>query len=168
VGGQALNKNAVTAADGGSGDNGQRNETQQQSAGKLFPLAVNLDQAGFAPRGRAERAQQRPESGQRENQQRAIHKAVKRHAGDLGKRMPGGLREPVKPRREQSAADKHHDQINDQRPERSHGATIRFHAIQAKREFGAIPARQVWSAAFRPCQCLNGIGETIGLLASER
>jgi hypothetical protein len=51
--------------------------------------------------------------------------------------MPGGLRKPVKPRREQSAADKHHDQINDQRPERSHDATIRFHAIQAKREFVA-------------------------------
>jgi hypothetical protein len=61
--------------------------------------------------------------------------------------MPGGLREPVKPRREQSAADKHHDQINDQRPERSHGAIIRFQAIQAKREFGAIRARPVWSAA---------------------
>jgi hypothetical protein len=53
------------------------------------------------------------------------------------------LREPVKPRREQGAADKHHDQINDQRPERSHGATIRFHPFQAKREFGAraIPLR---------------------------
>jgi hypothetical protein len=57
--------------------------------------------------------------------------------------MPDGLRKPVKPRREQSAADKHHDQINDQCPERSHGATIRFHPFQAKREFGAraIPLR---------------------------
>jgi hypothetical protein len=51
--------------------------------------------------------------------------------------MPGGLREPVKPRREQSAADKYHDQINDQRPEWSHDATIRFRPIQAKREFGS-------------------------------
>jgi hypothetical protein len=59
--------------------------------------------------------------------------------------MPGGLREPVKPRREQSAADKHHDDVDDQRPERSHGATIRFHADQAKREFGAILA---WGASW--------------------
>jgi hypothetical protein len=64
---------------------------------------------------------------------------------DLGKVKEGrrdGLGEPVKPRRQQGAAKEHDYQINDQRPERSHGATIRFHAIQAKREFGDILARQ--------------------------
>ena len=85
MGGQALNENAVAAAEGDSGDSGQRNETEEQTAGKLFPLPVNLDQAGFAPRGRAERAEQCPESGQRQNQQRVVHNAVKRHPADLRK-----------------------------------------------------------------------------------
>jgi hypothetical protein len=55
--------------------------------------------------------------------------------------MPDGLREPVKPRREQSAADKHHDDVDEQRPKWPHDATIRFYADQAKREFVAILAR---------------------------
>jgi hypothetical protein len=74
--------------------------------------------------------------------------------------MPGGLREPVKPRREQSAADKHHDQINDQRPERSHGATIRFRTIQAKREFGAlrIPPKEMFGC--RPGAATSWVAKT--------
>ena len=139
MGGHAVDENAVAGAKSDSGDNCKRKKTEQQAAGKLFPLAVRRDQAGFAPGSGADRAHQRPKTGQREQQQRAVHETVKRRAGDLGKRMRDGLREPVKPRREQGAADEHQDQINDQRPKRPHDATIRFRAVQAKREFRQCP-----------------------------
>ena len=41
-------KGAVTAANGNSGDHGQRQKSEQQSAEKFFPLAVRRDEADVA------------------------------------------------------------------------------------------------------------------------
>ena len=60
---------------------------------------------------------------------------MKRGAGEFGNGMGEMLREPVKPGREQCAAEKHHDNVDDQRPKRPHDRRINAAAIRAKREF---------------------------------
>jgi hypothetical protein len=47
------------------------------------------------------------------------------------------LREPVKPGRKQSTAEKHHDNVNDQRPKRPHARRINTAVVRAKREFNS-------------------------------
>ncbi len=122
-----------TAKSGGdSGDDGQRTEAEQQSAAEFVPLAVRRRDSDFAPRLGAERAKERPKPGQREDQEGAVEEPVERRAGNVGKGAGELLRQPKKPRRQQRAADEDRRDINDQRPERSHGVRILFSARRAK------------------------------------
>jgi hypothetical protein len=81
---------------------------------------------------------------------------MKRRAGDLLKRLV--LREPVKPRRQQGAADENHCDVNDQRPEWSHGATIKNVVQEAKREIGRAQCLPISEPDGKrrgrvPCRC---------------
>ena len=51
----------------------------------------------------------------------------------LGNEDANKLREPPKPRREHGAADEDHGNVNNQRPEWSHGMKICFSNYRAKR-----------------------------------
>ena len=73
---------------------------------------------------------------------------MKRGAGEFGNGMGEMLREPVKPGREQCAAEKDHDNVDDQRPKWPHDLMINAVAIHAKREF-VLPDANIVRLNFR-------------------